>query len=584
MSESSDPAGNRETNRRIGKAGIVGAGLIGRSWSIVFARAGIATTLYDPAPGSAETALRFIETSLQELARHGLVADPDAARARITVADSLAGAIRDADWVQECAPEELAGKKLLFAQMDEAARPEAILASSTSGFPASSFAEGLGHRERVLVAHPVNPPHLAPLVEIAPAPWTSPDVVLLARQFMQAVGQQPILVRKEIDGFVLNRLQGAVLDEAFRLVEEGYASPDDVDRAMVHGLAPRWFFMGPFETIDLNAPGGLIDYAGRYGGMYHRFAQQRSDGARPWSDATIRAVDAGRRRVLPAEALAERAAWRDRVLMRIAARRDEIVQDPRASGTGRVARPVAMVTGGSRGIGRETCLALARRGFDVFFTYHAHDEAAEQVAEEVRSLGVRCAFVRADAGDPESVANAFAEFDREFDRLDALVNNAGTTGPMSSFEDLKIADLQRVMQVNVAGSFVAAQQAARRMSRSKGGEGGAIVNVASRASKLGGAHEWLHYAASKGAIDTFTLGLARELAPEGIRVNAVSPGLIATEIHAASGGGDRLQKRLGEVPMGRVGEAREVAETIAWLVADAPHYVTAASIDISGGR
>src|SRR5690606_8021919 len=119
MSESSDPAGNRETNRRIGKAGIVGAGLIGRSWSIVFARPGIATTLYDPAPGSAVTALRFIETSLQELARHGLVADPDAARARITVADSLADAIRDADWVLECAPEELAGKKLLFAQMDE---------------------------------------------------------------------------------------------------------------------------------------------------------------------------------------------------------------------------------------------------------------------------------------------------------------------------------------------------------------------------------------------------------------------------------------------------------------------------------
>jgi 3-hydroxyacyl-CoA dehydrogenase len=234
----------------------------------------------------------------------------------------LAGAA----YVQENIGENLAAKKTLFGEIDALAAPDAILASSTSGIPASQWSEGLAGRARCLVAHPVNPPHLVPLVELAPAPWTATDVVVRARALHEAVGQVPIVVRKEIEGFILNRLQGALLAEAFRLYADGYVSADDIDKTVRDGLGLRWSFMGPFETIDLNAPGGVVDYCARYGALYHAMAQQQTP--RDWDDALVRQIERERRELLPATELPARAAWRDRRLMQlIAHKRKAATQD-----------------------------------------------------------------------------------------------------------------------------------------------------------------------------------------------------------------------------------------------------------------
>jgi len=246
------------------RVAVVGAGLIGRSWAIVFARAGWDVALHDAARDQSERALGLIEAGLGELARYGLVADPRGAAAKVRVAADLADAIDGADLVQENLPETLAHKQAIFRELDRLAPPAAVLASSTSAIVPSRFTEDLSGRARCLVAHPVNPPHLLPLVELCGAAWTSPGTLVHAKAIYESVGQVPILVRREIDGFILNRLQGALLAEAFRLVGEGFVSPQDLDRTMKDGLGLRWSFMGPFETIELNAPGGIPDYCARY--------------------------------------------------------------------------------------------------------------------------------------------------------------------------------------------------------------------------------------------------------------------------------------------------------------------------------
>lgn len=255
------------------KAAIVGAGLIGRSWAMVFARAGWQVALHDPVPGAAAKARDFIGPALEDQARHGLVQDAAAAAARVSVADDLAAALDGAAIVQESGPEQEDIKRATFAELDRLAVPETILASSTSAIVASRFTESLAGRARCLVGHPVNPPHLVPLVELCPAPWTAPETVDRARAIYVAVGQVPILVKKEIEGFILNRLQGALLSEAFRLVQDGVVSPEDCDHTLKNGLGLRWSFLGPFETIELNAPGGIADYCARYGGFYRRLAE-----------------------------------------------------------------------------------------------------------------------------------------------------------------------------------------------------------------------------------------------------------------------------------------------------------------------
>jgi L-gulonate 3-dehydrogenase len=254
------------------RVAIVGSGLIGRSWAIVFARGGFHVALYDSNAGVAETARGAVADGLKDLVRHGLLHDATAAARRVRVAKDLADALAGADFVQENLPEQLEVKRAIFADLDQLAEQDAILASSTSTIVASSFTESLVGRHRCLVAHPVNPPHLVPVVELVGAPWTSPNVVAGAKAIYQAVDQVPIVVRREIDGFILNRLQAVLLSEAFRLVGEGYVSPQDLDQTVKEGLGLRWSFMGPFETIELNAPGGIPDYCRRYGAVLSRLS------------------------------------------------------------------------------------------------------------------------------------------------------------------------------------------------------------------------------------------------------------------------------------------------------------------------
>jgi L-gulonate 3-dehydrogenase len=300
------------------KIAVIGAGLIGRSWAIVFARAGRQVSLHDSDPASLTANLAALDGSLADLHAAGLLAEPPATvRTRIEVAGSLDQALAGADYVQENVLETVPAKREIFARMDALAPPAAILASSTSTVPASVFSAGLAGRARCLVAHPVNPPYLVPLVELSPAPWTAPDVVERARRLQASVGQVPIVVKREIQGFVLNRLQAALLAEAWRLYEDGYATAEDIDATVREGLGLRWSFMGPFETIDLNAPGGVVDYVSRYGAVLNEI--NASQLPRRWSDEGLARLEAERRRKLPANALARRQAWRDRRLMALLA-------------------------------------------------------------------------------------------------------------------------------------------------------------------------------------------------------------------------------------------------------------------------
>ena len=297
---------------------IVGSGLIGRAWAMVFARAGWAVRLHDAAPGVADAAVELCTAGLQDLAAAGLCGDPGGAARRITVAGSLAEAVAGAALVQENGPEDLAVKQALFAELDRLAPPEAILASSSSAIRVSLFTETLAGRARCLIGHPVNPPHLIPLVELSGAPWTAPEVIAQARSIYASIGQVPVTVLKEVEGFILNRLQGALLAEAFRLVTEGYVSPQDLDRTVKDGLGLRWSFMGPFETIELNAPGGIEDYCARYTGFYKRVAAEPPSPTVYEHPATAVLLDQWQ----PQGDLATRMRWRDRRLAALRAHKD----------------------------------------------------------------------------------------------------------------------------------------------------------------------------------------------------------------------------------------------------------------------
>ena len=302
------------------KVAVVGAGLIGRAWAVSFARAGYEVVLTDAAPGAVEAAFAFIDSALEELARFDLLngATPVVVRLRIRAVPDLAEALAGAAHVQENTPEDLATKRKVFAELDRLAPADAVIASSTSALLPSAFTEGLKGRARCLVAHPINPPYLVPAVEIVPAPWTDPAVVERTRQLMADAGHSPMVLRHEIDGFIVNRLQGALLQEAFRLVADGDASVEDVDVAIRDGLALRWSFMGPFETIDLNAPGGVRDYVARYHGIYDKLFLQQTRRA-DWEGPVIDTIEGERQARLDRGDLGRRAAWRDRRLMALAA-------------------------------------------------------------------------------------------------------------------------------------------------------------------------------------------------------------------------------------------------------------------------
>jgi NAD(P)-dependent dehydrogenase (short-subunit alcohol dehydrogenase family) len=243
-----------------------------------------------------------------------------------------------------------------------------------------------------------------------------------------------------------------------------------------------------------------------------------------------------------------------------------------------------LVTGGSRGIGAAIVRMAVAADKPVAFTY-AHDAGtADALVAELTASGGRALAIRADVGVEDDIVRAFVEAEAALGKIVALVNNAGITGPIARVEAIDGAMLARLFAINVAGPMLCAREAVRRMSTRHGGEGGRIVNISSRAAQLGGAGEWVHYAATKGAIDAFTIGLAREVATEGIRVNAVSPGLIETGIHAAAGDAGRLERLAPGIPMQRPGTAEEVARAALWLLSDAASYTTGAILDVSGGR
>lgn len=251
---------------------IIGCGLIGRAWTIVFARAGLNVRVWDADPATTEQAMATLHTTCVEAGE-----DPSIL-ASVTVVQDMQSALEGSVWVQENGPERIEIKRQLYADLDRLAAPDTILASSSSALVASQFAEGLEGRHRILVAHPVNPPHVIPVVELCPSPDTAPQVMDKAEELMRDVGQVPVRLAREIDGFVLNRLQAVLLAESLSLVAQGIVSPEGLDDTICHGLGRRWTLLGPLATINLNAPGGIVDYLDRYGPTMARLSDSAARG------------------------------------------------------------------------------------------------------------------------------------------------------------------------------------------------------------------------------------------------------------------------------------------------------------------
>lgn len=294
---------------------IIGGGSIGVGFAIVFARAGCQVRLQEPDPARRDAIPAVLRTRLADLDSHGLLGDtPDRIAGRVRLTADLAEAVSAVSFVEECAPEKVDLKQRLFAELDRLAPPDAVLASASSAITASAFAASLPGRHRVLVTHPGNPPFLIPVVELVPAPFTEARAVESAAAILKSAGMEPIIVRKEVEGFVFNRLQGALLREAYCLVRDGVVSVDEVDRVVRDGLGLRWSVLGPFETADLNTRGGIASHAERLGPAYARMGAQRGQND-PWTPDLVAKVTAERRALLPLERWEERVAWRDRKLM-----------------------------------------------------------------------------------------------------------------------------------------------------------------------------------------------------------------------------------------------------------------------------
>lgn len=307
---------------------IIGAGSIGAAWAILFAAAGFRVRLQDTDGQRLDASRAVIGVRLAELDAHGLVGDPaEAVLGRIRFLPDLEAALASATYVQECVPESLDLKRELFADLDRLAAPAAILASSSSFLPASAFAADLAGRARCLVVHPGNPPYLLRVAELVPAPFTDATVIERTAAILDRAGMVPVRLGREIDGFVFNRLQGALLREAYCLVRDGVASAADIDRIVRDGLGLRWSVIGPFETVDLNTRGGIVQHARRMGPAYARMGRERGQDD-PWTDDLVARVAAERRASLPLEGWEDRVAWRDRALMALLrCRRSEAALD-----------------------------------------------------------------------------------------------------------------------------------------------------------------------------------------------------------------------------------------------------------------
>lgn len=301
---------------------IIGAGSIGAAFALLLASAGRSVKIYDPSAEQRAALIEQVAASWRDLDRFKLAVSTEAdVRARIRVCESLREAATEAAYVQECAPEQPQLKRDIFAELDACTPPDAVLASSSSALPVSSFAAALPGARRCLVAHPGNPPFLLRVVELVPAAFTDAQATARARQLLSSVGLTPITVHKEIGGFVFNRLQGAVLREAYCLVRDGVASVEDIDRIVRDGLGLRWSVVGPFETVDLNTRGGIASHAAKLGPAYAAMGAERGQHD-PWTPELVKTVEEQRRALLPLEQWQERVRWRDRALMAaLAARR-----------------------------------------------------------------------------------------------------------------------------------------------------------------------------------------------------------------------------------------------------------------------
>ena len=308
----------------------IGAGNVGRSWAMVFARAGHEVRLYDRETDTVrDKVLPLVAASLADQQAAGLVDDAQAAAAHITACESLEEAIDGADYVQESISEQLELKQQVFRALDAGSSPDCILASSTSAIPGSEFMLELDHPERALIVHPVNPPHLIPLVELCATTATDPEVVERVRRFMDGLGQVPIVLRREIRGFILNRLQFTLVGELMHLVAEGVCSPADADKAVRHGLALRWAFLGPTEVAHLNATEGFLGFTDGLGAMMKRLAREsRVD--YDWTRADAEAIHAAVDAYMPVENMEDFQRWRDRRIMALRAHlADMQSQEPR---------------------------------------------------------------------------------------------------------------------------------------------------------------------------------------------------------------------------------------------------------------
>ncbi len=299
------------------KVAVVGAGLIGRAWAVVFARGGAEVALFDSVAGQSETARHWAGDALLQMQEFGLIDDAAACLARIKVFDRLEEALAGAEHVQESIAERSEPKQILFGEIEKHVSATAVLASSSSAILPSVIFGSLPTRHRALVVHPMNPPHLVPVVEVCGAPFTTSETVEKTSRFMQMCGMSVVKVEAEIEGFILNRLQFAVLNEALRLIEGGHVSARDLDKTLKDGLALRWSFMGPIETIDLNAPGGIADYMERYGATIRRGGELQK-ASRDWTPAVADSLARERRAEVPLDALRDAQAQRDRRLMLLA--------------------------------------------------------------------------------------------------------------------------------------------------------------------------------------------------------------------------------------------------------------------------
>ncbi|MDB9872714.1 3-hydroxyacyl-CoA dehydrogenase [Alphaproteobacteria bacterium] len=293
--------------------GVIGGGLIGASWAAIFSKSGFNVFVYDTIPVVFDTFNERVKLFLEELKSIDPKINIEDSFNRISINVSIEDLCHNVDYIQESAPEILSVKQELFAKLDQLAPDHVVIASSSSAMPISSITQNLKGQHRCIIAHPANPPHLIPCVEICPGPNTSSITIEKAKTIFDQSGASSVNVKKEIDGFILNRLQGALLNESLRLYSEGYASSDEIDATIRDGLGLRWAFMGPFETIDLNAPGGIRDYMARYGPMYIEMAKTQTK-IPDWSDEAGEKLEIERRKILPEDQLQERAKKRNLLL------------------------------------------------------------------------------------------------------------------------------------------------------------------------------------------------------------------------------------------------------------------------------